>query len=60
MYELGSRWITPDPSVVLKLLALSGLIPLLLVCLGELNRSERQFIGSFVSQHRWMKSLRGQ
>lgn len=60
VYELGSRWITPDPSVVLKLLALSGLIPLLLVCLGELNRSERQFIGSFVSQHRWMKSLRGQ
>jgi len=51
VYLLGIEWITPDPSLVLKLLVLSGLIPLLLVCLGELNRSERQFAGAFINQH---------
>lgn len=57
IHFLGIRWITPDPSLVLKLLALSGLIPLLLVGLGELNRSERQFVGAFSQQ--WVKALRG-
>ena len=58
VYQLGDWWITPDPSLVIKLLVLSGVIPLLLVCLGELSRSELQFVGSFVSQHKWMKLLR--
>ena len=58
VYQLGIWWITPDPSLVFKLLALSGLIPLLLVCLGELNRSELQFVGSFASPQKWMRLLR--
>ncbi len=57
IYLLGIWWITPAPWLLLKLLALCGLIPLLLLCLGELNRSERQFVGSFVSRQ-WTKSLR--
>ena len=59
VYQLGSWWITPDPSIVFKLLVLSGLIPVLLVCFGELNRSERQFVASFASQHKWVKSFKG-
>ena len=57
VYFLGVRWITPDPSFLLKLLVLSALIPLLLLCLGELNRSERQFVGAFVSEQKWMQRL---
>lgn len=58
IYQLGIWWITPDSSLLLKLLMLSALIPLLLVCLGELDRGERQFVSSFVSHHKLVKSLR--
>ena len=58
VYQLGVWWIAPDSSLMLKLLLLSSLIPVLLLGLGELNRSERQFLGSFIGQHKLVKSLR--
>ncbi len=58
IYALGIRWITPDPSFVLKLLVLSCVIPVILLCLGELNRAERSLIGGWVMQQRWVKALR--
>lgn len=58
IYAIALRWITPDPSFVLKILALSAVIPVLLFCLGELNQSERRFVGRWVTQQRWVKALR--
>ena len=58
IYALGIRWITPDPSFVLKLLVLSLVIPLILFCLGELNKVERRLISEWVTQQRWIKALK--
>lgn len=58
IYALGAAWITPDPSFVLKILILSAVIPVILLCLGELNRQERQFIAALVMQQRWVQAMR--
>lgn len=58
IYAIGIRWITPDPSFVLKLLVLSAFIPIILLCLGELNKAERQFVSEWVAQQRWIKALK--
>ncbi len=58
IHAIAIRWITPDPSFVLKILLLSGMIPVVLFCLGELNKSERQLIGGWIMQQRWIKRLR--
>lgn len=57
VYAIGIRWITPDPSFLLKLLLLSALIPILLICLGELNRSEQRFVRALVSEQKWVSRL---
>jgi hypothetical protein len=57
IYNLGIAWITPDPSFLLKLSVLSLVIPLLLVCLGELNAAERRYIGEWLTQQPWLKVL---
>jgi O-antigen/teichoic acid export membrane protein len=58
IYAMGIRWITPDPSFLLKLLVLSLVIPAILVALGELNKAERQFMTRWVTQKNWLKALR--
>jgi hypothetical protein len=58
IYTIGIRWITPDPSFVLKLLALSLIIPMLLTALGELNKSELQFVTNWVTQKNWFRALK--
>jgi O-antigen/teichoic acid export membrane protein len=56
IYAIAIRWITPDPSFVLKLLALSLLLPVILLCLGELTRAELRFVSSWLTQQPWFKS----
>ncbi|MEM6450961.1 MAG: oligosaccharide flippase family protein [Cyanobacteria bacterium P01_D01_bin.105] len=58
IYTLGIGWITPDPSLVIKILALSCLIPLIFLALGELSPPERQFVSRFISQQPWLKAIR--
>lgn len=50
IYALGTAWITPDPSFLLKLLVLSLAIPLLLLLLGEFNAAERCYLRGWAAQ----------
>ncbi|MFK8183183.1 MAG: lipopolysaccharide biosynthesis protein [Phormidesmis sp.] len=56
VYVVGLHWITPDFSFLLKLVALSLLIPVLLLCLGELSATERKSLGNW-SQHQWQQMI---
>ena len=58
IYALGVWWITPDPSFVLKILVLSAIVPIILLCLGELDQKERRFVNGLLMQQRWMRSLK--
>ncbi len=58
IYAIGIRWITPDPSFILKLLALSLFIPMILIALGELSKSELRFVASWITRKNWFKVLR--
>jgi hypothetical protein len=55
IYAIALRWITPDPSFVLKLLALSLLLPIILLCLGELNRAELRYVSGWLTQQPWFQ-----
>lgn len=50
IYAVGVRWVTPDPSFLFKLLALSPLVPLILALLGELNKQERLFVWGWATE----------
>lgn len=50
IYAIAIRWITPDLSFLFKLAVLSSVIPLILLGLGELNKTERQFVACWATQ----------
>ncbi len=58
MYALGLHWLTPDVSLPFRLVALSLVVPVLLLCLGELDKHERRFMMAWVGQQPWAKALR--
>ncbi|KPQ37362.1 MAG: Membrane protein involved in the export of O-antigen and teichoic acid [Phormidesmis priestleyi Ana] len=58
IYAIGVKWITPDPSFLWKLLALCLVIPVILLCLGELSKAERAFISGWLLQQKWISALK--
>ena len=61
-YAIAARWLTPDATFLYKLLLLSPLVPLMMLALGEISRTEWQSIQTFsrdwLRRQKWFTSVR--